>query len=492
MTAGHRLPQEPRLREAVRDGVRVGGVFQGTARNERGAGFATIHASLETEPCIEINVVKVLAFYHDPGLANRWKTTHSEMRMFATVRELNQHFIDLWWECDTSFPDLGPSYAAQAQTQNEKDLLQSLDQMKHMLDNPPRSREGVQAAQLRLGVTFRRLAEEALGFKAAQLDLIPSQAFSDVSEKFVRMARAFDPSLSAENIYQAGRNAWTAHGLQWLLGLPVQLTPSILAYSLLYPYTDNYLDDPDIASATKLAFNERFRQRLAGDVLAPVNAYEQVIFDLLGMIEKQYTRSDDPTVFEDLLAIHHAQSQSVNLLRRAAAPGEVDVLGLSFHKGGTSVLADGYLVSPSLNGAQRRYTYGHGIFAQLLDDMEDVEQDTRAGRLTMYSQPAGHWSLDRLANRTFHFGRKILMRLDRFDVAEPVRELIRHGADLLLIDTIGRTDRYYTPSYLRELEAHSPFRFSFLKERREDFFKRYGSPGKWMETLILFSNPGVP
>ena len=67
MTAGHRLPQEPRLREAVRDGVRVGGVFQGTARNERGAGFATTHARLETETCIELNVVKVLAFYHIPA-----------------------------------------------------------------------------------------------------------------------------------------------------------------------------------------------------------------------------------------------------------------------------------------------------------------------------------------------------------------------------------------------------------------------------------------
>lgn len=310
--------------------------------------------------------------------------------MSATVRELNQHFIDLWWESDTSFPDLGPAYTAQAQAQNEKELFAFLDQGKHILANPPRSREGAQAAQARLGAIFRDLAEGALGFQAAQLDLLPSQAFSGVSEQFVHEARAFDPGLRAEDIYQAGRNAWTAHGLQWLLGLPVQLTPAILAYSLLYPYTDNYLDDPEIASATKLAFNERFRQRLAGGGLAPANAYEQVIFDLVGMIEKQYARSGHPAVFESLLAIHRAQSQSLQLLGRAAAPGEVDVLGLSFHKGGTSVLADGYLVSPTLDEGHRHYTYGHGIFAQLMDDMEDVEQDTQAGRLTLYSQPAGH------------------------------------------------------------------------------------------------------
>jgi len=412
------------------------------------------------------------------------------MMMSATVRELNQYFIDLWWECDTGLPDLGPLYTAHAQTQNEKHLLQFLDQVERALSNPPRSREETQSLQLRLGAAFRSLAEEVLDFTAGQLDLLPSQAFSDVSEEFVRMARAFDPGLSGEDIYQAGRNAWTANGLQWLLGLPVQNTPSIFAYSLLYPYTDNYLDDPAITVATKLAFNERFRQRLAGEVLAPADAQERVIFDLVAMIEKQYSRSDYPAVFESLLDIHHAQGQSLNLIRCAAAPGKVDVLGLSFGKGGTSVLADGYLVSGSLNEARRQYTYGHGIFAQLLDDMEDVQQDSQAGRLTVYSQPDGHRTLDALANRTFHFGRNVLMRLNCFDVEESLHELIRRGADLLLIDTIGRTDRYYTEAYLRELEAHSPFRFSFLKQQRKDFAsgRRHGSLMKLMETVMLFQS----
>ncbi len=408
--------------------------------------------------------------------------------MSATVRELNRHFIDLWWECDTGLPDLGPLYTSQAQTQNEKQLLQFLEEVDRVLSNPPRGRADAQAVQARLGKAFRVLAEGAMGFRAGELDLLPSQAFSDVSEEFARMARAFDSKLSGEDIYQAGRNAWTANGLQWLLGLPVQNTPSIFAYSLLYPYTDNYLDDPALTVATKLAFNERFRRRLAGELLAPANAHEQVIFDLIGMIEKQYARADHPAVFESLLDIHHAQGQSLKLMRRAAAPGEVDVLGLGFAKGGTSVLADGYLVSDSLDEAQRQYTYGHGIFAQLLDDMEDVEQDSQDGRLTVYSQSGGHWHLDALVNRTFHFGRKVLMDLDCFDVEESLRALIRRGSDMLLIDTIGRTDRYYSADYLRELEAHSPFRFSFLKEQREDFFRRHGSLGKLMETVLLFQS----
>jgi hypothetical protein len=292
--------------------------------------------------------------------------------------------------------------------------------------------------------------------------------------------------LSGEDIYQAGRNAWTANGLQWLLGLPVQVTVAILAYSLLYPYTDNYLDDPGIPLTTKLTFNERFRRRLAGESLGPINSQERVIFDLVAMIEKQYARSGYPAVFESLLEIHQAQGQSLRLLHRSAAPDEVDVVGLSFYKGGTSVLADGYLVSDSLSEAQRRYTYGHGIFAQLLDDMEDVEQDSLAGRLTIYSQAAGHAPLDALVNRTFHFGHKVLLGMDCFERSQLIQDLIYRGADLFLIDAIARRDRYYTEAYLQELESHAPFRFSFLKEQRKEFFKRHGSLGKLMDMFMLW------
>lgn len=409
-----------------------------------------------------------------------------EMQIYTSVRELNQHFIDVWWECDMGLPDLGPHYSDHQQAQNEKQLRGFLDEVERILSNPPRSREEVQAAQSSLGAAFRRLAETAFGFTAAQMDGLPSQAFSEASEEFVRRARAFDSGLSGEDIYQAGRNAWTANGLQWLMGVPVQITPSILAYSLLYPYTDNYLDDPDVTVSSKRAFNERFRRRLAGESLTAANAHEQTIFDLVGMIEDQYSRSMYPEVFESLLDIHRAQGRSMSLLRRSAAPGEVDVLGLSFEKGGTSVLADGYLVSGSLEEAQRRYTYGHGIFAQLLDDMEDVEQDSRAGRLTLYSQPAGHWPLDGLADRTFRFGQQVLRGLDCFEVDESIRELIRRGAGLLLIEAISRTDCYYGPSYLRELEAHSPFRFSFLREQRKEFFRRHGSPLRFIENMMIF------
>jgi len=84
--------------------------------------------------------------------------------MSATVRELNQHFIDLWWESNMGLPDLGPLYTARAQTQNEKQLGGFLDQVDRTLSNPPRSREEVQAQQIRRGRSVQVSCRGSSGF----------------------------------------------------------------------------------------------------------------------------------------------------------------------------------------------------------------------------------------------------------------------------------------------------------------------------------------
>ena len=95
------------------------------------------------------------------------------------------------------------------------------------------------------------------------VDLLTND-FLPVGTKLARWARRFDPTLSMADITQACRNAWTACGLQPLLGESIGITPSILGYSLLYPYSDNFLDCEDVSGEAKLRFSERFRDRLRG------------------------------------------------------------------------------------------------------------------------------------------------------------------------------------------------------------------------------------
>jgi hypothetical protein len=389
------------------------------------------------------------------------------------VQELVQQFNNLWWESKTDDPPLGRTYTAQEQSAREAYLKRFVDAAISEMKHPPRTPSERDATQVRILSAFGAFAKSALGWEQRHLDVLLSHRFDQVAIEFAQMARYFDPAVSAGDIFQASRNAWVMNGLQVLLGLPVQLTPAIFAYSMLYPYSDNYLDDAAIPEETKLAFNERFRQRLEGKNITPANAREQAIFDLVAMIEGQYDRSRYPQLFESLLAIHRAQVKSIRLLRRHASPYEVNVLDISLEKGGTSVLADGYLVAGSLTRRQATFMFGFGALLQLGDDLEDILQDSHDGLLTVFSQTARHWPLDAVTTRTLHFGEQVLQYLDCFDApgSEPLKDLIQKSTAQAFISSAGGARRLYTRPYLREFEAHSPFRFSALDRQRHKVFR---------------------
>jgi hypothetical protein len=164
--------------------------------------------------------------------------------------------------------------------------------------------------QRRILASFGQFSTRALGLQE-DANCLLTQEFLPVGAKLARWARRFDASLSMPDIIQACRNAWTACGLQPLLGEPLRITPSILAYSLLYPYSDNYLDSEAISAQAKRAFGERFRDRLRGMKLAVQDSREAALWTMVQLIEDQYPRADFPQVFECLLAIHRAQQESI-------------------------------------------------------------------------------------------------------------------------------------------------------------------------------------
>ena len=127
-------------------------------------------------------------------------------------------------------------------------------------------------------------------------------------------AKSFDPSVSMIDILQAMRNAWVACGLQAMFGKPVRLTPGIFAYSMLYPYSDNFLDDGAVSREAKLNFSDRFQSRLEGLHLSSISRLEGIVWDLVGMTRSRmsfhetFIQACGPLV----LAIHHAQTRSID------------------------------------------------------------------------------------------------------------------------------------------------------------------------------------
>jgi len=392
--------------------------------------------------------------------------------MSQRVDEMLETFTHLWWDCPaslTSPPDLGKEYSLREQIENEKLLDQQVQVLENLLKHPPKGEAESLAARQTLSSSFFEFTGTVFGFKPSQIAAIRNYSFEDILLEFARQARGFDPGISNDDIYQAGRNLWSMNFVQILLGLPVRMTPSLFAYSMLYPYTDNYLDNPAISKQDKHRFNRSFRRRLSGEPVSPKDPLEESIYDLVSMVEEEYDRTQYPHVYESLLAIHQAQGRSVRLLQGDLSPYEVDVLGICFEKGGTSVLADGYLVAGDLTQAQQELMFAYGTLTQLVDDLEDTQSDLEAGLMTVFSQSARHWKLDGVFTRTLHFGEravKILAAGSPPDHKDLMDVMQRSITPVLIMAAAGQ-HRYFSREFMAELQRHFPLRFSRLEKKRK-------------------------
>ena len=280
-----------------------------------------------------------------------------------------------------------------------------------------------------------------------------------------------------------------AGGLQMLLGREMSLTPAIFAYSMLYPYTDNYLDDPRVPSEEKLEFNARIRRRLSGEMIAPVREGEARLWQLFEMIERQYPRADWPEVYASLLAIHRAQGNSLRQRGSHASVNPPDILRLSFEKGGASVLADAHLAAGSLSCEEAEFVFAWGALLQLVDDLQDLKQNRSEGALTIFTQVAGRVPLDELTTHTLSFGQEVMRRMKQVPARCPaLKEMIQKSYMSLLVWSAGECRELYTREYLAELETHSPFRFACLAERRKQVAKLTGPLTRLSEAFLEDEN----
>ena len=351
----------------------------------------------------------------------------------------------------------------------------------------PRTRAARQSVHQRITVGFTAFGRAGLGLDEAQLNLLLHGGLSSIGTEMVRQARRFDANVSLPDVLQASRNAWTACGLQLLFGRTMRLTPAIFAYSMLYPYSDNYLDDPAIDGSEKRGFSARFGQRLAGAEVQPSNARESAIWRLVALIEGEYPRVEFAQVFASLGLIQRAQEQSLLLMRNGAAPATaVDVARLSFEKGGTSVLADAYLAAGTPDPPQARFAFHWGVLLQLADDLQDVDEDRRAGVQTVFTQAAERTTLDDCTSRTMYFAQWVMGLLAELPGADggALPGLIRRSSLSLIVRSAGEAAPLYSADYLAAMEGQSPFRFSFLNETRRQLQPRNGLMMQLFEAFL--------
>ena len=390
-----------------------------------------------------------------------------ESRVAATIEE--------WRSCAASPARTVPRFSPYEQQQKEDaydDVLHTVEREAKQARRGPAERV---AAQRRIVATFPRFAALALGLEDQAVQLLTG-GFLPIGNQFAQWATRFDPDLTMADTIQACRNAWTVCGIQPLLGDSMQMTPAILGYSLLYPYSDNYLDSEKISSDRKLEFSKRFRDRLCGLQIAHRDQHEAAVWAMVRLIEEQFPRQRFPRVYECLLAIHQAQENSMAQLKRSRKASESELLQLSCAKGGTSVLADACLSHGFLNNEEARFAFDWGVLLQLGDDLQDVQDDLKHGSATLFSRAAAAGiPLDDLVRQLLALSERVADQIERLPHGEPaLKRLLRMSWRSLILMAVARSHRFFTPAFLAELEPASHFRFDFLRARHKRLAGRRG------------------
>jgi hypothetical protein len=395
-----------------------------------------------------------------------------------------RRYSELWHSTEETTPRIGPTTARYRRWRNARATRGLIERLAAEIRRYPDDQTDRHRWRHGLRETVSRFGEERLGWPAGYRQLFFADAFFDTTARFSREARVFDPAMATEELMQALRNVWIMNSIQMLLDLEVSYTPAVFAYSMLYPCTDNVLDDPDLPLADKRTLNRRLGRRLAGENLLAAGTAEDRIWRLLDRIEEQYPRAGFPEVWCSIRAIHDSQVESLSQQQGRRHFDRFDIhqihtdqtdakplepsrlLAISIAKGGASVLTDGYLAAGRLAPAEADFCFGYGVFLQLLDDLQDARADRRAGHATLFS--TAEPPLDRLASRLYRFMHRVVDESERFhgDRFAARRDLILRNCGSLLVGAVAEEPRLFSRPFRRSLERHWPFGFGALRRLR--------------------------
>lgn len=339
-------------------------------------------------------------------------------------------------------------------------------------------------------ILFIELAEEMdrkkIFFDEPFLSYFMQNGYLDSTDHFFKEAREHDPSLESADLFQAVRNVWIMNSLQLLFDLPIRMTPSVFSYSMLYPYTDNYLDNPEVSADKKRHFNTRLQMVLEG--LTPENATpeELKIFTMIHNIEKEYRRDEYPDIYKSLLLIQDAQVTSLSQGSKNRLSPNI-IMPISFYKGGTSVLADAFLCKGHLSRKEMEFAFGYGAFLQLMDDLQDIESDRASQHWTLFSVKSREEIFDNEVNKLLCY---IIKVIDKHTFGSPdeamLKRIIKDCTRMMIGEVIGRNPQLVSEKLYKNLESCSKVRLSFYKEFGDKFSQTLS---RWDKNPSLSSSP---
>ena len=403
------------------------------------------------------------------------------------ILKLKRKYEALWWDTETSSPDFPNTYSQDDQKNIEKELGIFVNKISKSLDDYSYSQVG----QKEIMQNLINQSKSRLWKITQSSGLFFSEDFNNGIKKsskiFLEKIKQYDPEIESKYIYQAMRNLWIMNSLQDYMNLEMTCSDSMFAYSMLYPYTDNIMDDVSKPEEEKLDLHRKLKKWLEGEGCHPSSEVEKKIFAMVKLIEGEFPRDKYPLVFPSVLTIFNAQLKSLDQQKREGLPYVNNILDISFEKGGTSVLADGFLLAGELDEKQLDFCFCYGAFLQFADDIQDVLVDKKNFQMTIFSQLANSYPLDQLANKLLNF----ITTVSDLHLSDPIHKALRKtiisNCYFLIIRAIGKNKMLYSKNFVREIERHFPVRFNYFDKTRKrltKIFRKHKGTGINIDTLI--------
>jgi len=370
---------------------------------------------------------------------------------------------DEWLTAPSSFPDFLPEIERDRKTQNEQYIQSVFDLFQKQLKCFPRNaRRRGSWKRKTLGLLKLVMQEETILDTHRAMDQQAMDAFLDEIGNFLVHVREFAPELSFEGIGQAIRNYIVYAMFNEMNQLRTAFSLSGFGYSMLYPFTDNYIDSPLHTDKEKGEYNRLIRDKIEGKEVHPSTPHQLKTCQLLDAIESEYPRQSDPVIFSLLLMMLEAQENSLRQQGDTHLLTPEERLDISIYKGGISVLIDRYFVKREITKDDLTFYFGFGFFLQLADDLQDIKDDNEEGNQTVFTVDLRCVVQEEIVNKMLHFVHHLM--LSGHAENELFKNFILTNCCQLIFSAIVGNREFFSTGYLNKIENYFPVSFPFREK----------------------------
>ncbi len=282
--------------------------------------------------------------------------------------------------------------------------------------------------------------------------------------EFLYKAREFDKDLTVTDIGQAVRNYIVYMMFKELNHIDRNFSQACFGYSMLYPFTDNYIDNINLSTKEKTLYNNIIRDKIIGKDVKTQSMHQSKTCMLLDFIESEYARSSDTSIYTLLLMMLEAQEISMTKQKENQL-SEQERLHISIYKGGLSVLIDRYLINKPLTEEDMIFYLSFGFFLQLADDLLDIAEDIKAGSNTIFTSDTSSHYLESLINKLITYVNHLFGSYHAMN--HDFKDFVLKNCYFLILYGVSENKELLTPAYFHQLEKYFPLHFSYLATIRD-------------------------